>query len=247
MKNYLLLLSLLFPVVIQSKVTLSMCVKNEANRYLREVLEEAKHYIDEAVFIDDASTDDTVTVIKEVLAGIPMCIITNTASKFNNEISLRTQQWNETISTNPEWILILDADEMFEQSMRHEIINLTQQSTIDVWCFRLYDFWNMTHYRDDQFWRAHNYYRPFLIRYKKDFKYIWHETPQHCGRMPKNVGSLPCGYSAMRLKHYGWAKKEDQIAKYERYMQLDPGGRYGWQAQYDSILDPNPHLVEWKE
>lgn len=224
-----------------------MCVKNEANRYLRAVLEEAKFYIDEAVFIDDASTDGTVALIKEILDDIPVYIVSNSSSKFSNEITLRTQQWNETIAHDPEWILLLDADEIFEVRMRYEIKRLTNQNTIDVWCFRLYDFWNMTHYRDDQFWAAHNYYRPFLIRYRKDFKYIWHETPQHCGRMPKNVGELPSAYSSMRLKHFGWAKKEDQIAKYNRYMQLDPGAKYGWQAQYDSILDTNPHLVQWIE
>lgn len=247
MKRFLLFFLLTLHPLIEAKITLSMCVKNEANRYLREVLEEAKYYIDEAVFIDDASTDDTVKVIKEVLAGIPVYIVSNPASKFNNEVLLRKQQWNETISHDADWILILDADEIFERSMREEIVKLTQQNTIDVWCFRLFDFWNMTHYRDDQFWCAHTNYRPFLFRYKKDFNYVWKETPQHCFRHPKNILELPYGFSGMRLKHYGWAKKEDQLAKYNRYMQLDPDGRYGWQAQYDSILDPNPHLIEWKE
>jgi glycosyltransferase involved in cell wall biosynthesis len=224
-----------------------MCVKNEANRYLRAVLEEVKFYIDEAVFIDDASTDNTVEVIKEILCDIPVYIVSNSFSKFSNEISLRTQQWNETISHNPDWILILDADEIFEVRMRYEIQKLTAQNHTDIWCFRLYDFWNMNQYRDDQLWAAHNYYRPFLIRYKKDFKYIWHETPQHCGRMPKNLQALPFAFSSMRLKHFGWAKEEDRIIKYNRYKQLDPGAKYGCQAQYDSILDTHPNLVPWVE
>lgn len=36
-----------------------MIVKNEENRYLKKVLEALRHYIDEAVIIDDGSTDQT--------------------------------------------------------------------------------------------------------------------------------------------------------------------------------------------
>lgn len=100
-------------MTINGKVTLSMCVKNEADHYLRMVLEEVRHYIDEAVIIDDASTDDTVQLIYEVLHGIPVHIIHNTVSKFSNEINLRKQQWDEVIKTNPEWILNIDADHVF--------------------------------------------------------------------------------------------------------------------------------------
>ena len=154
---------------VHPKITLSMCVKNEANRYLRMVLEEVKHYIDEAVFIDDNSTDNTIELIKEILAGIPIYIVSNSESKFSNEILLRKQQWQETLKHDPEWILNLDADEIFEKKMRSTIKQLTNQTSTDIWCFRLYDFWDMEHYREDQFWRAHSTYRVFLIRYKKEF------------------------------------------------------------------------------
>lgn len=241
---------LLFGLVdlpIDAKVTLSMCVKNEADHYLRMILEEVRHYIDEAVFIDDASTDNTVQVIYEVLQGIPVHIIHNPVSKFSNEITLRKQQWQETIKTNPDWILNIDADQVFEKAMRTEIKKLTEQNAVDVWLFRLYDFWDMDHYRDDMYWGAHNTYRSFLMRYKKDFNYVWKETPQHCGHFPMNILSLPNARSEMRLKHFGWANEQDRLAKYKRYQQLDPGAKYGWAAQYESILDKNPHVVKWIE
>jgi glycosyltransferase involved in cell wall biosynthesis len=229
------------------KVTFSMIMKNEAGRKLRECLQEVAHYIDEAVIIDDNSTDESVAICHEVFKDIPHTIIHNSESKFCNEVELRKQQWEETIKTNPEWILNIDADQIFEIKMRQEIQKLINQNSIDVWCFRLYDFWDENHYRDDAMWSAHKTHRSFLMRYKKDFNYIWKETPQHCGHFPINIYALPCSYSKMRLKHYGWAKEEDRIAKYHRYMKLDPGAKYGWQAQYDSILDPHPNLTEWIE
>lgn len=236
------------PLLPSPRLTLSMVVKNEADRYLRRVLESARRYITDAVIIDDASTDSTVDVCKEMLKGIPLHLVQNSESKFSNEITLRKQQWEETIKTNPDWIIFLDADEIFEKAFEDQVQNLILDNDADVYSFRLFDFWDEDHFRDDQYWSAHTRYSPFLLRYRPEVRYHWRETPQHCGRMPRwDSGTLHERGSQLRLKHYGWANPENRLAKYHRYMQLDPGARYGWKEQYESILDPNPNLVAWKE
>ncbi|MDR6881951.1 methyltransferase domain-containing protein [Bacillus sp. 3255] len=231
----------------RNKLTLSMVVKNESNRFLKEVLQEHRQYIDAAVIIDDGSTDDTVSVCLETLKGIPVRLVRNEHSKFHNEINLRKQQWLETLATEPDWILNLDADEMFEHRFATEIHHLLQQQDADVFCFRLYDFWDEIHYREDVMWQSHFAYRPFLLRYRKDFDYKWKETPLHCGRFPENVFELPHRLSELRVKHLGWSKFKYRLAKYQRYVQLDPEGTYGSREQYESILDVNPNLVAWVE
>jgi GT2 family glycosyltransferase len=230
-----------------NKLVLSMIIKDEAGRYLRNVLEHARTYIDEAVIIDDGSQDNSVAICEEILKGIPCYIIKNKVSKFRNEIELRRQQWEETIKRNPDWILNLDADEIFEDKILEVVNSLINQSKYDVYYFRLYDFWNQEYYREDQYWCAHKTYRPFLMRYQKDFPYEWKETSQHCGRFPMNICQLPHTTSSLRLKHYGWSQYEDRLDKYKRYMVLDPDGKYGWKEQYESILDENPSLVKWEE
>ncbi|MDQ0270597.1 glycosyltransferase family 2 protein [Cytobacillus purgationiresistens] len=231
----------------RDKLTLSMIVKNEGNRYLNQVLEAHKKYIDEAVFIDDGSEDDTVNICLNVLKGIPIHIIRNDTSKFSNEVELRKQQWEETVNTNPEWILNLDADEMFESQFSQYIELLLQHEGIDLYCFRLYDMWDDAHYREDSLWFAHQIYRPFLVRYRPDFECEWKETAQHCGRFPENIFKLSHSLSTLRVKHFGWAKYEDRLNKYERYMKLDPNAHFGMEAQYDSILDKDPNLIRWIE
>lgn len=224
-----------------------MVVKNEEHRYLRRVLESAREYIDEAVIIDDASTDKTAHICKEVLKNRQLHLIKNSVSKFGNEVTLRKQQWEETIRTNPEWIINLDADEMFERKFKHEVKKLVSAPDADAYFFRLYDFWSETHYRSDKFWCAHQYYKwLFLIRYRPDAPVSWPNTPQHCGRFPSMQFSSP-KKSHLRIKHYGWAREEDRLAKYERYQKLDPGAKYGWKEQYESILDPSPNLALWME
>lgn len=228
-------------------VTLSMLVKNEANRYLRKVLEHVSKYIDRAVILDDGSTDNTVEVCKEVFKDIPLTIVSNKVSQFNNEIKVRKQLWELTIGDNPDWILCLDADEIFEDKIKHEIKNIINQPYYDYYAFRLYDFWDDEHYREDEYWSAHKYYRSFLIRYQDNFKYVWNETPVHCGRLPINIYNLPGAISDLRIKHLGWSNEKERIEKYDRYMKHDPEGKFGIMKQYESILDKMPNLIKWIE
>ncbi|MCT1399283.1 glycosyltransferase [Paenibacillus sp. p3-SID867] len=228
-------------------LTLTIVLRNEGNRYLRQALEQHRCYIDQAVIIDDASTDNTLDVCMDILKGIPLRLIRNESSLFHNEIELRKLQWRETLNVHPEWILNLDADEWFESAFVGELPAMLEQQEFDLYCFRLYDFWNETHYRDDNYWSSHKTYRPFLLRYRPEVHYYWKETAQHCGRFPANVFELPHHLSAIRLKHYGWAKPEYRLEKYKRYRQLDPEAKFGWKEQYDSILDESPSLVEWVE
>ncbi|WP_339253011.1 glycosyltransferase [Paenibacillus sp. FSL P2-0136] len=229
------------------KLTLTMIVKNEGTRFLRQVLEEHRKYIDEAVIIDDASTDDTADICREALEGIPLHLIQNPVSLFHNESELRKQQWEAVVATRPEWILNLDGDELFESCFPEEVDSLLRTADCDLFCFRLYDFWDEASYREDMYWQAHQSYRPFLLRYREDFTYTWNDLPQHCGRLPENIFELPHQLSNLRLKHLGWSKPEFRLEKYLRYMLLDPDAEYGWKEQYQSILDPKPRLVSWSE
>lgn len=231
---------------VENKITLSMIVKNEEKRYLGQVLNSLKGHIDEAVIIDDGSTDRTVDICREQLKDIPLHIIINNESMFANESNLRKQQWNETIKTNPDWILNLDADEILEDSFWDNAEKLINNQEYDFYCFRLYDMWDKTHYREDEYWNSHSIYRPFLMRYQSSFHYLWNESPQHCGRFPNNTFSFKKAENEARIKHLGWATKEDREAKFKRYEELDPDAIYGIKEQYDSILDTSPNLIEWK-
>ncbi|MDR3295912.1 MAG: glycosyltransferase [Clostridiales Family XIII bacterium] len=229
-----------------NKITLSMIVKDEEHRYLRRVLEGLKGHIDEAVIIDDGSTDDTVGICKRILTDIPLRVVENKESLFSNESALRKRQWDETVKTKPDWILNLDADELLEDNFWESVQGQIDDTDYDMYCFRLYDMWNATHYREDEHWNAHRSYRPFLLRYQPAFRYLWNESSQHCGRFPMNLFSFRKSDAAARVQHLGWATEEDREAKFKRYQALDPDAVYGSKAQYDSILDASPNLVKWE-
>lgn len=232
--------------LIQNRVTLSMSVRNEEGHYLKPMLESLSGHIDSAVIIDDASTDRTAAMCRKLLGGIPLKIITNRESMFGDEIRLRKKQWDETIMTNPDWILNLDADEILEESFWDHAKEMLDSPDLGRISFRLYDMWNETQYREDRFWSAHKNSRTFLLRYDPGFRYQWRETPQHCGRFPVNCDGFPKAGSEYRVRHLGWSTPLDRERKYNRYRQLDPGAVYGVKEQYDSILDQNPRLITWQ-
>ncbi|SDZ44811.1 glycosyltransferase family 2 protein [Bacillus sp. 166amftsu] len=229
------------------QIALSMVVKNEVDRYLKRALKNHLKFVDYVVIIDDASTDDTVTLCEDLLRDVPHTIVKNETSLFSNETHLRQKQWEETIRISPEWILNLDADEIFESRFQSQVKSIISSSDYDVVYFRLYDMWSETHYRDDQYWHAHHYYRPFLVRYQKAIKYTWNSSPLHCGRFPETILQLPYTCHLARVKHYGWVREEDRKRKYKRYKKLDPEGIYGWKEQYESILESFPNVIQWSE
>ncbi|MBE5961646.1 MAG: glycosyltransferase [Lachnospiraceae bacterium] len=229
------------------KLTLTMIVRNESGRYLDEALRKLRTCIDEAVIIDDASTDDTIEIVKRGLEGIPLTLIQNKESMFYNECKLRKMQWKAVIDTNPDWILNLDADEIFEDAFYEQVRGMLTDPDCDLYLFPLYDMWDEIHYREDEYWSAHQNYYPFLMRYQRYYQYSWKETPQHCGRYPYSILNMPRRLSTLRLKHYGWAREEDRNKKYIRYRMLDPDYQYGIQGQIESILDKEPRLLTFIE
>jgi hypothetical protein len=229
-----------------NRITLSMLVRNEADKYLAEVLSHAATYVDSAVILDDASTDATVEVCYAALRDIPHTVVALPESEFHREWLLRRKQWELTIATRPDWILMLDADEIFEDRMRDQIRQLVDQDQADAIAFRLYDMWDADHYRDDELWRAHR--APTWLRLVRNLPNLsqeWRQTDQHCGQLPLAYHRLPALGSDVRLKHLGWATPSLRQHKYDRYMRLDPDARFGSAEQYRSILDPNPSLVRW--
>ncbi len=231
----------------ENKVVLSMVVHNEAGKYLKTILENAKQYVDAVLIIDDASTDNTVEECEEVLKDFPHNIVKNKVSLFSQEYKLRRLQWDETVKMKPTWILTLDADEIPEKDFKQKLNAMINNKDIDIFNFRLFDLWNDKQYRSDSLWNSHNNYRTYLVRYQPKMKVKYLKKNQHCGTFPYTIRFLPSANVDVRIKHYGWVDEESRKAKYERYMKLDADGKFGNLAQYKSILDEKPNLIDFEE
>lgn len=228
-------------------LTLMMMVRNEGDRYLEQQLKLLRDHIGYAVFLDNNSSDNTVDVIKQTLGGhVDYRIIHNDTSGFDNESKSRSRLWREVVKTNPDWILALDADEIPEKKLLDKLPELMENKAVDIYAFRVYDMWRDNFYRKDELWQPS--YWTLMMRYQPKFKYKYQKRKIHCDRLPYNAVTTlaTCNYP-LKVQHLGWLNDEDKKKKYDRYMELDPEGKFGSLPQYKSILDKNPHLEQFKE
>lgn len=230
-----------------NRLTAMMQVRNEADRFLESVLKELSEFVDDIVIVDDASTDDTVKLCR----SFPKVkkLVTLQESKFHREWELRECLWQLACSTEPDWLLSVDADEFYEDKAKSRMNELINQDQYDWVGFRIFDFWGgTTHYREDSLWRIHQRHTRTLVRYMPEFYYYHPPMDHHVPRLPLSYAALPGFLAELRIKHHGWAvSTEERYSKYLRYMERDPKGEWGSLEHYQSILDENPKLVEWKE
>ncbi|WP_256702151.1 glycosyltransferase [Paenibacillus sp. P32E] len=230
-----------------NRLTAMMQVRNESGRYLEQVLEELSGFVDDIVIVDDASTDDTARLCHSFAKVTKL--VTLEGPLFHREWELRQTLWELAVSTDPDWLLSVDADEFYEEEAKREMRRLIDQDAYDSVAFRLHDFWGgTTHYREDEHWNIHTKHTRTLVRYLPQFYYFTPQMNHHVPRLPLSYAVLPAFFAELRVKHYGWALPPEALRqKYERYMELDPEGKWGSLEQYRSILDDNPNLVEWQE
>ena len=233
------------------RLLLSMTVRNEADGWLPQVLRHALRYVDAVAITDDASTDDTAAVCRRICGSRLAVLHTNPAPLFLvDEARARCQQWELAESVGAEWILTLDSDEQLENRAVFDLTTELDDWRVDVIGFRLFDFWDAEHYRDEPpLWTAHRRHWPLLVRWRPDVDYAssWPTCRFHAPRIPPVALVLPRRHSTLRVKHFGCLGAETRARKHARYRRLDPHGEFGHRRQVDSLLDPSPRLVRWTE
>lgn len=224
-----------------------MLVRNEAGRFLEKVLAQMTAVCSRVYVLDDGSEDDTVAICRRYGAVVE---INEIPLWEKNEQQARQKLWEMAAAgARPDdWILCLDADETIDRidGLREFLENVSQNYPArDGLAFKLYDMWSPTHYRDDRLWSAHNRAWVMAVKFDPRRPYRWNQRALHCGRFPVNAVT---GYvmSPLRIQHWGWSDPEFRRFKYERYLRVDPQGIYGSMEQYQSIMDPDPVLVEFE-
>ncbi len=223
-----------------------MVGRNEASKYLPEVLERLKSQVDEIVFTDDCSDDDTA----EIASKYANVYKTPKPMFTTHEGRLRRYAWLnlENHAAEGDWIIAIDCDEMLYDSSditKTDIRQILNSSEKDVVNVRFYHMWNNTQYRVDKLWAPNNSSRIFRFMSGAMFR----DRALACGSEPTYVTDLinQRNYfvnSNLIMQHLGYIKDEDKQSKYERYSTLD-GGEFHALNHINSIVDPNPVLINW--
>ncbi|MCD6317618.1 glycosyltransferase family 2 protein [Candidatus Aerophobetes bacterium] len=188
-----------------------MIVRNEADRYLRQVLERLSQVVDKIVIVDDASTDST----PDICRSFPKVHLKKLNKPLfrKNEALLRTKLWNEIRKFKPKWVLIIDADEIIDLSVKDAVDDM-ERNDYHWAAIRICDMWTDKHYRIDGNWS------PVAVRlFKFEDKPFGAKRKIHCANIPSYLAETNNGtcYSNVRIKHMAWSKQEDRERKYREY------------------------------
>ena len=222
------------------KLIAGLLIKNEADRYLRKCLDDLVQYVDGFVVVDNGSTDDSVKICQ----SYEKCLVVqiNSISWQTGESTLRQELFNLICKYNPEWVLIIDGDEIFEEKFKQLLPKLMNSQDFDWYGFKIFHFWgNETFYRIDKLWRPHNGYIR-MCRYKPNFDYIWADAVAG-SPLPTNVHKVLMGKKTKtRIKHLGYANQEDIKRKFDRYINRNDEHQ---KEHIKSILDKEIVLEKW--
>lgn len=221
----------------------NMIGRNESDRFLVPVLSRLNEIVDKIVFTDDYSTDATPIIAE--MYGATVYSNSDYPLFVEDESVLRTRAWKnlENHAQPGDWILCIDCDELLYGA--DNLSPLLDQTSYDVLGITFFHMWNETQYRVDKAWAPNRSHR--LFRYYQGGEF--NKRKMACGSEPTYVTELirqgrVFWKTGLCMKHLGYIRESDKIAKYKRYMELD-AGTYHARAHLESILDMKPTLVDW--
>ena len=217
------------------KLITALLVRNEADKYLEQVLTRCLEFSDSVLVLDDNSTDGS-----DRLAWRLGCEVQRWtgATMWGTESPARAYLWDEAAKMAGDgWVLIADADMLFHGDPRP--LMLTKQ--YNSWALALYDMWNQEGgYRCDGFWRGHEFARPWMFRPSALLDPpIWPARGIHCGHAPSNF-PLETGILDNSLYywiHLPYSTPESRQMKHQQYMSKAHLLSGFERAHADSILD----------
>lgn len=227
------------------KLIAMMLTYNDEDRYLKRGLDYLSQYVDEIVILDGGSTDKTV----EICNQYPKAVVHQTAKPMvfgvDDEYLIREEMYRLALDRNPDWMLVIDSDQVMEERFKRVVRDLIADNRYDWYGFCLCDMWSETQYRVDGAWSPDSRNRAWrhLFRVKPDASPEYMKEKEHCGDAPAYVINAPADRGLetnLRIRHYAYATPEGRREKYEHHIK----GPYAWHAK--TILDP-PTLKDWSE
>lgn len=192
-----------------------------------ECLTKLSEIVDVIIVLDNGSTDGTLEAYKKYPKVVKI-LQTVGFDEGRDKIMLL----EEAKRTNADWIVWLDADEVFEKHFTREVAEKYMRSKHNRVVFRMCNFWmNRTDCRYDG-----NYYLYTLHPQRS----MWRNLPSAYFKNQKIHNGDILGVpgkphlSIYRLKHYGYADPKKALEKMALYQKVDPNGS----RNYDSLINP---------
>jgi glycosyltransferase involved in cell wall biosynthesis len=165
------------------KVQANVMVKNE-EFLLKNVLPLWEKYpIDEFVFYNDNSTDNTVEVIKKYL-GKRATILENKQQKVFNESHNRSMMLEYSRENKADFVISIDSDELISTNFVHnfeKVLEMNKKYDLQYYWYNVVNG-TLSQYRQDPMYK--NNYRTFVLPIKSTGKFDMSQWKYHTPRTP---------------------------------------------------------------
>lgn len=181
---------------------------------LDECLSKLSTLVDEIIVLDNGSTDGTLEAYKKY-PKITKILQTISFDEGRDKIMLLEEAKNG----NPDWILWIDGDEVFEKHFTREIVEGYMKSKYNRITFRMCNFW-----LSNERCRYDSQYYLYTLHPQRS---MWRNMPSayfrnmviHNGDIQGVSGKSYI--SPYRLKHFGYVYKQKILEKMNTYIQAD--------------------------
>jgi glycosyltransferase involved in cell wall biosynthesis len=203
-----------------------LVIRNEEHRYLADFITHHQYVFDDIFVFDDNSTDRT----RDICTYNGLTVVKADGVSFlEHEGKFRYQAWQKfeekmKPSAN-DWVFAIDADEFLvaqvgvTKSTVHSTIDLAEYFNYISVQTKINEIWKVEngkcYERKDGLWDR--------IKASRLFKYqqngTWNMKAMGCGSVPTYARVPDFKTKNINLLHFGYATKEDQAIKFERYKQ----------------------------
>lgn len=198
-------------------------------KYLTKSLDEFKRLCDDAIIATNNADDETIKLIDSY--GFKH--YEDNREWGLSQPDIKTSLLTKAGELSPDWIVAIDADEVFAPSFtREEAEKLTQTGEV-AYYFLVVNLYNdEQHFAHgagvQQFWNIRFY------KYMPEYGLQFQRKALHCGLGPPITYKY--GWHApFYLLHYGLMDKADRERKQARYRKYDPNKKYKAGAYYDEL------------
>ncbi len=200
-------------------------------------LENMHKLVDEIVVVDNGSTDGTL----EKLQGSPKVVSIDHTQGFD-EGRDKIMAYKRALERNPDWILWVDIDEIFEDRMtRKRLEKMMSSKTITKYWFRRFHLHNDENHFEASFEKIFQIAWPDRVLWKNQPSGYFKYEKIHCALIRGITGRNKI--TNYRIRHFGQINKDYLKRKTEVYLRVDPVQR----DMYVKHRDQQLNTWEWFE
>ena len=201
-----------------------ICGSGEAQRYMKETLEEFKRLCDDVIILGNNITDAE----RKLISSYKFKLVEDNREWGKIQWKIKQDFLERHVSKlahEGDMLVCLDMDEVFCSHITREWI---EKAELDAYHVFVVDLWN-----DDKHYKVEScFWNVRIWRWNGDTKFK--EKPVHCGLAPQ-WAYFYHRFAPFLLKHYGLMKKEDRDRKIERYDKYDPSAQFLERKFYDML------------